>query len=221
MADTKISALSAATALAGTEVIPVVQGGVTVKATPVQMAAYMNLVVESTNVLAQRNGTNAQSFLGYNTYTDASNYERGFFRFSSNVLQIGAEAAGTGTARSIRIGNPGSVGSASPTITIDPAASATGGTQSVVLSVKGNTGFEFNSFNNTNIGNGSGSTTLRASASGGVVVATTFQQFDEVTAPSSPATNKVRIYAEDNGSGKTRLMALFPTGAAVQIAIEP
>jgi hypothetical protein len=31
----------------------------------------------------------------------------------------------------------------------------------------------------------------------------------------------VRIYAEDNGSGKTRLMAKFPTGAAVQIAIEP
>jgi hypothetical protein len=43
----------------------------------------------------------------------------------------------------------------------------------------------------------------------------------EMTAPSAPATNSVRIYAEDNGSGKTRLMALFATGAAVQIAIEP
>lgn len=46
-------------------------------------------------------------------------------------------------------------------------------------------------------------------------------QFTEMTAPAAPATNSVRLYAEDNGSGKTRLMALFPTGAAVQIAIEP
>lgn len=50
---------------------------------------------------------------------------------------------------------------------------------------------------------------------------TGYQQLTEMTAPSAPATNNVRIYAEDNGSGKTRLMALFPTGAAQQIAIEP
>ena len=43
----------------------------------------------------------------------------------------------------------------------------------------------------------------------------------EMTAPAAPAANSVRIYAEDNGSGKTRLMALFATGAAQQIAIEP
>lgn len=43
----------------------------------------------------------------------------------------------------------------------------------------------------------------------------------EQTAPSAPGSNCVRIYAEDNGSGKTRLMALFPTGSAQQIAIEP
>ena len=46
-------------------------------------------------------------------------------------------------------------------------------------------------------------------------------EFAEQTAPSAPGSNCVRIYAEDNGSGKTRLMALFPTGAAQQIAIEP
>jgi hypothetical protein len=43
----------------------------------------------------------------------------------------------------------------------------------------------------------------------------------EQTAPAAPAANGVRIYAEDNGSGKTRLMALFATGVAQQIAIEP
>lgn len=46
-------------------------------------------------------------------------------------------------------------------------------------------------------------------------------EFQEQTAPAAPAANFVRIYAEDNGSGKTRLMARFATGAAVQIAIEP
>jgi hypothetical protein len=45
--------------------------------------------------------------------------------------------------------------------------------------------------------------------------------FIEQTAPAAPAANGVRIYAEDDGAGKTRLMALFATGAAQQIAIEP
>lgn len=43
----------------------------------------------------------------------------------------------------------------------------------------------------------------------------------ERTAPSAPAANGVYIYAQDNGAGKTQLMALFATGAAQQIAIEP
>lgn len=44
----------------------------------------------------------------------------------------------------------------------------------------------------------------------------------EVTsAPAAPAANGWRMYAEDNGSGKTRLMVKFATGAAQQIAIEP
>lgn len=63
----------------------------------------------ATNLIEQRNGTSAQAFNLYNTYTDASNYERGFMRFVSNVLQIGAEAAGTGTGRSISI-SPGGTG---------------------------------------------------------------------------------------------------------------
>ena len=43
----------------------------------------------------------------------------------------------------------------------------------------------------------------------------------EMTAPSAPAANTARLYVEDNGSGKTRLMVLFPSGAAQQVAIEP
>ncbi len=53
------------------------------------------------------------------------------------------------------------------------------------------------------------------------LIQTEYSQLTEMTAPAAPATNSVRIYAEDNGAGKTRLMALFATGAAQQISIEP
>ena len=46
-------------------------------------------------------------------------------------------------------------------------------------------------------------------------------QMTEITAPSAGAANTVRLYAQDNGAGKTQLMALFASGAAQQVAIEP
>jgi hypothetical protein len=57
---------------------------------------------------------------------------------------------------------------------------------------------------------------VRAGASGGAAFS-----FIEMTAPAAPAADGVYVYAEDNGAGKTRLMARFATGAAQQIAIEP
>jgi hypothetical protein len=65
------------------------------------------LARDAANTLAQRNGVNAQAFNLYNSYTDVSNYERGFMRFVSNVLEIGAQAAGTGTGRSISMQTTG------------------------------------------------------------------------------------------------------------------
>lgn len=50
------------------------------------------------NTLAQRNGVNAQTFRIYNTFTDASNYERGVISWTGNDLKIGTENAGTGAA---------------------------------------------------------------------------------------------------------------------------
>jgi len=63
----------------------------------------LRLYRDAANTLAQRNGTNAQTFNLYNTYTDASNYERGFLKWDANVFTIGTEAAGTGTARNIEL----------------------------------------------------------------------------------------------------------------------
>jgi hypothetical protein len=55
------------------------------------------LARDAADVLAQRNSTTAQTFRIYNTYTDSSNYERGFVGWNGNVLEIGAAGAGTGS----------------------------------------------------------------------------------------------------------------------------
>ena len=66
-----------------------------------------------------------------------------------------------------------------------------------------------------NVGIGTTSPAARLDIAAGAM------RFAEMTAPSAPAADSVVIYAEDNGDGKTRLMALFATGAAQQIAIQP
>ncbi len=55
----------------------------------------------------------------------------------------------------------------------------------------------------------------------GNITTTGYIDATEISAPAAPAANGARIYAEDNGSGKTRLMVRFASGAAQQIAIEP
>ena len=54
---------------------------------------------DAANTLAQRNGVNAQTFRLYNTYTDASNYERIGVTWASNIAYIQPQNAGTGSAR--------------------------------------------------------------------------------------------------------------------------
>jgi hypothetical protein len=55
------------------------------------------LARDAADTLAQRRGTNAQAFRIYNTFTDASNYERGRVAWESNTFVIGAQSGGTGT----------------------------------------------------------------------------------------------------------------------------
>jgi hypothetical protein len=65
-------------------------------------AAFTTLNATGTTELV--NGTSAAGpFRLYNTFTDASNYERGFMRWDSNNFDIGCEADGTGTLRNVRI----------------------------------------------------------------------------------------------------------------------
>ncbi len=68
--------------------------------------ADVSILRDAANTLAQRNGVNAQAFNLYNTYTDASNYERGFMSWShtANRLVVGTGALGTGTNRAVQLG---------------------------------------------------------------------------------------------------------------------
>lgn len=55
------------------------------------------LLREAAQVLAQRNGVNAQTFRGYGTFTDASNYERWALSATGGTgITLAAETAGTG-----------------------------------------------------------------------------------------------------------------------------
>ncbi len=56
---------------------------------------------------------------------------------------------------------------------------------------------------------------------GTVVMGANFHELTEMAAPGAGAANTARIFAQDNGGGKTQLMVIFNTGAAQQIAIQP
>jgi hypothetical protein len=130
--------------------------------------------------------------------------------WSGGFLQIGTEGAGTGIARPVQLTRAG-------ISHIQLEASRTLAQQNFAI---GNT-FQLHFSNGADYSRG-----FSTNAAGGLAVtngSTGGQslEFREIAAPAAPATNGVYIYAEDNGSGKTRLMARFATGAAVQIAIEP
>jgi hypothetical protein len=50
---------------------------------------------------------------------------------------------------------------------------------------------------------------------------TTYVELTEMTAPAAGPVNTCRLFTQDNGGGKTQLMAIFNTGAAQQVAIQP
>jgi hypothetical protein len=76
------------------------------------VAGDVRLYRDAAATLALRNATTAQTFRVYNTAdgSPGSNFERGILGYSSNVLQIGHEHAGTGISRAVSFYS-GTVGS--------------------------------------------------------------------------------------------------------------
>ena len=73
----------------------------------------VSIYPEALNVWAQRNGTDAQAFRLYNTFTGSDvgatgNYERGYLSWSSNVFRVGTEkGSGGGAARAMELQTDG------------------------------------------------------------------------------------------------------------------
>lgn len=63
--------------------------------------------------------------------------------------------------------------------------------------------------------------TTMSRGSAGVIDVTSMLSLPEVGSAPAGVANRAIVFAEDNGSGKTRLMVQFGTGAAQQLAIEP
>ncbi len=203
---------------------------------------------DTSAVLSLRNGTASQTFRLYNTYTDSSNYERltltGVAGTSVNItaetlgtggdnIDIVLTPAGTGAVRfptGAYISQPGTLYTPNAVIGghIDLDYYSNGLSLSVdlgfgfkggVVSSAVDTALFRNAAGVVEVNNGTAATYRDLKLRN--LIQTEYSQLTEMTAPSAPATNSVRIYAEDNGAGKTRLMALFATGSAVQLGIEP
>lgn len=164
----------------------------------------------------------------WNGANDDTNYERGFMRWNTNVLEIGTEKAGTGSARDVLIKtnaiNVVTFNSIGATIIHTPLTCQSYATfsnyvlTSAGVYMRSNTAYlRFGTADDASLDRiGAGIIGVRNGSTGGAAISMV-----EQTAPAAPAANGVYIYAQDNGAGKTQLMALFATGVAQQIAIEP
>jgi hypothetical protein len=76
---------------------------------PSNNASSVTLICDADNILAQRNGTNSQTFSIYNTFTSSTNLEKCFVSWDgSNVMRIyTAAGSGGGTVRDLTLGTTG------------------------------------------------------------------------------------------------------------------
>jgi hypothetical protein len=142
---------------------------------PISGASDLFLFRDSAQTLAQRNAGNAQTFRIYNTFSDASNYERGKLEWASNVLRIGTEKAGTGSARALELQTDGvtrlTIGTDGSTVFAGPSSQFGSSTTACIIS--SNAGLARIDFlaGGSYVGNiNASSNTLRLRAPSGVAV---------------------------------------------------
>jgi hypothetical protein len=230
MADTKISDLTAATTVDPADLLTTVQGGTNKKAVRSLLQTYAAGTL-TTHVKVQEHSATwnnaAVTFTGWdlNVTDTASNA-------SSLLLDLRV-----GGVSKLRVTKGGVLNLFTGTQNMNLRSSgdhiilAPNGTDALGVSK-----FAINSMPSTGVFGFTSSTSVTAtpdaaisrSAAGVLAVSTgsgagngAALEFAEQTAPAAPSANRVRLYAQDNGGGKTQLMALFATGAAQQVAIEP
>ncbi len=186
--------------------------------------------------LALRRTTNAQRFSVYRTWTSSSNFERGVISWydsasddgtAGTVLRIGTEKGSLGgTARAVSIVTDGTErinvatnGNVNLTtggsVLTAPNLVATG-KMLLRTDATSNVGYFFGSADDTALvrtaANILGIT--NGSTGGGAI------EFTEMTAPATPAANQARVFARDNGSGKTQVCIILPDGVVTVLATQ-
>jgi hypothetical protein len=196
--------------------------------------------------LALQNGANAQTFRVYGTYTDSGNYVRASLSSSTTAITLAAETAGTGADDidlNLTPAGGGAVRTSSEIFALSFFArndcgllSTSAGSSNQGLVFASSLGVQWSEdayrWGTKDIGlyrsaagvlaiNSGNGGSLRDLTLRNVVGQTGYTEMSEMTAPAAPAANGCRIYAVDNGAGKTQLMAIFSSGAAQQLAIQP
>ncbi len=159
------------------------------------------LTRDAANTLAQRNGTNAQTFRVYSTYTEGGAQE--WIEIAAGTApSIRTMAAGGGTERAIDF--------------------KFGSTQIIRLGsgITCSQPLLFSADNALNIG-ASGVNRPRSIYVGTSIVNAGYFDISEIAEPAAPAADTGRLFVKDNGSGKSQLCVRFATGATQVIATEP
>lgn len=158
-----------------------------------------------------------------------------YIQHTSNVVDIRAGTSGfrvlnnAATIGTFSVSDAG-VATVYSNLTVSGGTITTGSTTALSLATSGGTQAQITNTASANryitlTGSNGGNPTIGTSA-GSVGISTNldvtgFIEGAEQTAPSAPNPNGYRIFAQDNGAGKTQLMVIFGSGAAQQIAIEP
>lgn len=199
---------------------------------------------------AGQNGT-AVGYLSSAAGVDANAFGKSASASGSYGIAIGASAAAASTGavaigRNASAGTGGGTAVGNAAATAGAQATAIGNGASAASTNSTSVGYQASSTNASNVALGSqaSATQSGAMALGAAAVcahvdsialgrgqtATATKQLRiggvhiemvEMTAPGAPAADGARLYAVDNGAGKTQLMVRFGSGAAQQIAIEP
>lgn len=242
MADTKISALTAldSTADLGQLYIPLFKADGSPDNARIlagTMFLCLNVVKNAADRLALRRSTNAQRFEVYRTYTDASTYERGVMSWydsppsgsdngtAGTTFRIGTEKGSVGgTAQTVSIISGGVSrlsfdGSGDGTISghLRPSAASTYslGGAGLTFNLVATNQVIFGASDAVALVHSSDCLRLTNNSTGGAPL-----EFTEMSAPSTPAANKARIFARDNGSNKTQVCIILPDGVVTVLATE-
>jgi hypothetical protein len=165
-----------------------------------------SLYRDAADTLAQRRSTNPQTFRVYNTYTDASNYERLGITWASTICTISPENAGTGSPRALTLATP----SLGTTGTV-PALSLVAGNGTVTGAKGGSINITAGNGGSGN-GGGGGSVTIAA----GVNVADNTQPPGNITITAG-ATGGASVGGSVTIQGGTSSTGGAPAGGTVNI----